>query len=397
MSQTNPATEIQAAQQQARQALAARDFLGAERAFETMLRLRPRDPGTWLNLAGLRRQRNEFDGAIAALRHALELEPRNFYALLMHASLLERIGQIRAAGPAYAIALVQAPPDEELDPPTLQAVKHARIMATQHATELGGHIRDRISEARDRCSALEKQRLEAFIDTTLRVRPRYQQEPMEYYYPGLPPIWFHDRKTFPWLEALEAATDAIRDDLLAIQREDNGGFAPYIQYEPHLPLDQWRELNHSPKWTAYHFFDKGKPLIERLQRAPAVREALKLLPQPSVQLRSPTALFSALRPGAKIPPHTGVANFRLLVHLPLIIPPSCGFRVGGETREWKVGEAWVFDDTIEHEAWNGSDELRTIMIADIWSPYLSPEERTAIAALIAATDSHQGIDPAASH
>lgn len=397
MSQTNPATEIQAAQQQARQALAARDFLGAERAFETMLRLRPRDPGTWLNLAGLRRQRNEFDGAIAALRHALELEPRNFYALLMHASLLERIGQIRAAGPAYAIALVQAPPDEELDPPTLQAVKHARIMATQHATELGGHIRDRISEARDRCSALEKQRLEAFIDTTLRVRPRYQQEPMEYYYPGLPPIWFHDRKTFPWLEALEAATDAIRDDLLAIQREDNGGFAPYIQYEPHLPLDQWRELNHSPKWTAYHFFDKGKPLIERLQRAPAVREALKLLPQPSVQLRSPTALFSALRPGAKIPPHTGVANFRLLVHLPLIIPPSCGFRVGGETREWKVGEAWVFDDTIEHEAWNGSDELRTIMIADIWSPYLSPEERTAIAALIAATDSYQGIDPAASH
>lgn len=397
MSQTNPATEIQAAQQQARQALAARDFLGAERAFETMLRLRPRDPGTWLNLAGLRRQRNEFDGAIAALRHALELEPRNFYALLMHASLLERIGQIRAAGPAYAVALVQAPPDEELDPPTLQAVKHARIMATQHATELGGHIRDRISEARDRCSALEKQRLEAFIDTTLRVRPRYQQEPMEYYYPGLPPIWFHDRKTFPWLEALEAATDAIRDDLLAIQREDNGGFAPYIQYEPHLPLDQWRELNHSPKWTAYHFFDKGKPLIERLQRAPAVREALKLLPQPSVQLRSPTALFSALRPGAKIPPHTGVANFRLLVHLPLIIPPSCGFRVGGETREWKVGEAWVFDDTIEHEAWNGSDELRTIMIADIWSPYLSPEERTAIAALIAATDSYQGIDPAASH
>lgn len=397
MSQTNIATEIQAAQQQARQALAARDFLAAERAFETMLRLRPRDPGTWLNLAGLRRQRNEFDGAIAALRHALELEPRNFYALLMHASLLERIGQIRAAGPAYAVALVQAPPDEELDPPTLQAVKHARIMATQHATELGGHIRDRISEARDRCSALEKQRLEAFIDTTLRVRPRYQQEPMEYYYPGLPPIWFHDRKTFPWLEALEAATDAIRDDLLAIQREDNGGFAPYIQYEPHLPLDQWRELNHSPKWTAYHFFDKGKPLIERLQRAPAVREALKLLPQPSVQLRSPTALFSALRPGAKIPPHTGVANFRLLVHLPLIIPPSCGFRVGGETREWKVGEAWVFDDTIEHEAWNGSDELRTIMIADIWSPYLSPEERTAIAALIAATDSYQGIDPAASH
>jgi aspartyl/asparaginyl beta-hydroxylase (cupin superfamily) len=216
---------------------------------------------------------------------------------------------------------------------------------------------------------------------------------MEYYYPGLPPIWFHERSQFPWLEAFEAAVDSIRENLLDIQRQDNGGFAPYIQYEPHLPLDQWRELNHSPKWTAYHFFDKGQPIVERLQRAPAVREALTLLPQPSVQLRSPTALFSALRPGARIPPHTGVANFRLLVHLALIIPPRCGFRVGGETREWRVGEAWIFDDTIEHEAWNGSDELRTIMIADIWSPYLSPEERNAIASVIAATDSYQGITP----
>lgn len=392
MSQPNP-TEIQAAQQQARQALAMGNFSAAEQALETLLKLRPRDPGAWLNLAGLRRQRNEFDGALLAIRRALELEPRNFHALLMYASLLERVGQTRAAGPAYAIALVQAPSDDELDPATLHAVKHGRTVADQHAKELGTHIRDQVADTRDQCSATEKKRLEAFIDTTLRIRPRYQQEPMEYYYPGLPPIWFHERSRFPWLEAFEAAADSIRENLLDIQRQDNGGFAPYIQYEPHLPLDQWRELNHSPKWTAYHFFDKGQPIVERLQRAPAVREALTLLPQPSVQLRSPTALFSALRPGARIPPHTGVANFRLLVHLALIIPPRCGFRVGGETREWRVGEAWIFDDTIEHEAWNGSDELRTIMIADIWSPYLSPEERNAIASVIAATDSYQGITP----
>ena len=110
---------------------------------------------------------------------------------------------------------------------------------------------------------------------------------------------------------------------------------------------------------------------------------------------SPTANFSVLKPKTRIPPHTGVANFRLVTHLPLILPPSCGFRVGSETREWRIGEAWVFDDTIEHEAWNDSDETRVILICDIWNPRLSEDERRAIAAVIAATDTYNGTVPPA--
>ncbi|WP_299173193.1 aspartyl/asparaginyl beta-hydroxylase domain-containing protein [uncultured Brevundimonas sp.] len=29
------------------------------------------------------------------------------------------------------------------------------------------------------------------------------------------------------------------------------------------------------------------------------------------------------------------------------------------------GRAWAFDDTIEHEAWNNSDQDRTILIFDV--------------------------------
>jgi aspartate beta-hydroxylase len=87
--------------------------------------------------------------------------------------------------------------------------------------------------------------------------------------------------------------------------------------------------------------------------------------------RGPTAFFSILEPHTKIPPHTGVTNTRVTVHLPLIVPPGCAFRVGGETREWKVGTAWVFDDTIEHEAWNDSDAPRAILIFDVWNPELT--------------------------
>jgi len=95
---------------------------------------------------------------------------------------------------------------------------------------------------------------------------------------------------------------------------------------------------------------------------------------------APTAVFSILEPRTRIPPHTGVNNARLICHLPLIVPPGCGFRVGAETREWQPGKAFVFDDTIEHEAWNLSDSPRAILIFDVWNPFLSAAERDMIKA-----------------
>ncbi len=44
----------------------------------------------------------------------------------------------------------------------------------------------------------------------------------------------------------------------------------------------------------------------------------------------------------------------------------------GETRAWREGEAFAFDDTIEHEAWNDSDDLRIVLIFDIWIPIWRP-------------------------
>jgi aspartyl/asparaginyl beta-hydroxylase (cupin superfamily) len=76
--------------------------------------------------------------------------------------------------------------------------------------------------------------------------------------------------------------------------------------------------------------------------------------------------------------------------LPLIVPEGCWFRVGGETRHWKRGEAFVFDDTIEHEAMNPTDELRVVFIFDIWHPDLSQVERDAVKAVIEAEGDARG-------
>ena len=74
----------------------------------------------------------------------------------------------------------------------------------------------------------------------------------------------------------------------------------------------------------------------------------------------------------------------------MIIPPQCGFRVGNETRQWVEGKAWVFDDTIEHEAWNLSNETRVILLFDVWRPELSLHERDLVRAMLEALDKKDG-------
>jgi aspartyl/asparaginyl beta-hydroxylase (cupin superfamily) len=72
------------------------------------------------------------------------------------------------------------------------------------------------------------------------------------------------------------------------------------------------------------------------------------------------------------------------------VPGNCQFRVGNDVRYWEEGKAWVFDDTMQHEARNASDKLRVILIFDIWRPELSREERELVAALFEAIDSYGG-------
>ena len=68
----------------------------------------------------------------------------------------------------------------------------------------------------------------------------------------------------------------------------------------------------------------------------------------------------------------------------VLVPGGCGFRVGESFTQWKLGEAFVFDDTIEHEAWNDSDQLRVVFILDLWAPSLTPRDRAAITSVIEA-------------
>jgi aspartyl/asparaginyl beta-hydroxylase (cupin superfamily) len=357
----------------ARQLLARAASLGSDRV------------ELWLKLAGLCRGSGDLPAALSAVAGALRIEPLGFLPLLLKASLLEQQGETAEAGETYGYALAQLPASP---PPGLAgAIAQARKANDAHIARKSDGLAAAQDAAGAALNAREESRLSRFRSNIVRRTRPYHAEPTHFHYPGLREREYHDREDFPWLATLEAATGAIAEDFQRVMAAERTELVPYVQYPDDVPLRQWVELNHNRAWTAIHLVQSGAVIEANARHCPATMAVLDALDQPHIPGRGPNAMFSLLAPGAHIPPHNGVSNARLVCHLPLIVPPGCWFRVGDDKRDWERGRAWVFDDTIEHEAMNGGDALRVILIIDTWHPDLSAAERKAVGAVVAASDS----------
>jgi aspartyl/asparaginyl beta-hydroxylase (cupin superfamily) len=390
MAVQDQARELAMLKNDADRALRSADPRLARQLFQRAVGLAPERIDLWMGLAACNRALGEFRPSLEAVDKALAVEPRFFPGLLMKGALLEALDQPQKAAAVYANALQLAPPAETLAEPTRRALAQADKVHQAHVADLAAMLKDEAGLDSRRPETALGRRADIFIEALVGRRRIYHQEPVKLHFPGLPAIEFYERAEFPFLEALEARTAEMRSELLAVWSEGSQGLTPYVAYPPGVPVDQWSELNHSLSWTAFHLWLYGERVEANCQRCPQTMAAIELIDMPRVPGRSPAAMYSILRPRTRIPPHTGVANTRLVLHLPLVVPEGCGFRVGGETRSWREGEAWVFDDTIEHEAWNDSDKPRAILIADVWSPRLGGEERELIARLCAALDRFEG-------
>jgi aspartyl/asparaginyl beta-hydroxylase (cupin superfamily) len=213
----------------------------------------------------------------------------------------------------------------------------------------------------------------------------YPSVPNRLLVPRLPAIPFFERAQFPWVEALETHTAEITREMRAVHAAAQEDFRPYIAYAPGVPVNQWQDLNHSTRWSSYFLWQHGNAVEAHQRACPKTTAALEAIGMADVGGLCPNAMFSALAPHTAIPPHHGETNARLVVHLPLVVPDNCRYRVGFEHRRWKVGEVLIFDDSIEHEARNDSDELRVVLIFDVWNPLISEAERDMVRALSAAT------------
>jgi tetratricopeptide (TPR) repeat protein len=342
----------------------------------------PNNPMLWINLAFARRDSGDRAGELAAVERALVADPRFYPALLHKARLFELDGNVRQAASMYYAFLCCVPPGEQA-PAVVSAIQHAQEVMRKNDRALEAFLEPRLAELRSRHAGDKLERFEACFETVVGKRATYTQQPTSLFFPRLPPIEFVDREYYPWLDAFDSATDAIRAEALAALSQAAGDFVPYISKPAGMPVDQWGELNNSKRWSTLFLIKNGRRMENALARAPRTAALLDAAPLCQIPGHAPTAFFSVLAPRTRIPPHTGVTNARYIVHLPLVVPPGCMYRVGAERRPWKEGRAWVFDDTFEHEAINDSDAPRVVLIFDVWNCYLTLPERELVASLIA--------------
>jgi aspartate beta-hydroxylase len=317
--------------------------------------------------------------------------PTNIKALLDRGDDLMST-DARAAVSFYQAALQTARTAPYADPQTVARLRGAQEFIQRRAKEFQ-HSLDQALADFETEDAAGNIRLTHALEMLKGQREIYPQQPSVLYYPYLAQRQFFEREEFGWVEELEAATPAIRDEIVALVSE-GADFRPYVQDDPARPKRDFHGLNNNPDWTALYLWQDGRLVEEIARRCPRTVEALRKVPLSNIGTRTPAVLFSRLEPGAHIPPHHGMLNCRLICHLPLIVPDGCWLRVGNETRQWEEGKLLIFDDSIEHEAKNPSGEMRIILLFDIWRLELSEAERHGISTVFEAIDTFQTLPDA---
>lgn len=363
-------------------ALAARDMPRAAALLREAATVAPAAEFPWPALAHAELALGQNDAAEAALDRQLELAPRDVGALLHKGWLREQAGDARAASSFYQTARNQIAVDGAVPTPLAALHNHAGQFIGAASGEFTAHLLDAVG------SDLSPVMAEA-VELLTGQRQLYLQEPKVFYYPGLPQQRYFDPALFPWFESMLALLPQMQAELAAVLATEPTGpgapFEPYVQRTRNRPAPN-NPLLDQQAWSAVHFWRNGAVVAENAARCPATMQALDHAPLPQIPGRSPNAHWSRLLPGAKIQPHHGMLNTRLICHLPVLTAPQCCLRVGSETRGWEPGVPLIFDDSIEHEAQNNGPQQRVVLLFEIWRPEIDEADREAISRIFQAID-----------
>lgn len=178
---------------------------------------------------------------------------------------------------------------------------------------------------------------------------------------GNPPIY--DNAVFPWAREIERAWPMIRAELEHVLRrkDELPGF--------HEISSDVETISTDRGWKTFLLCGYGFRSQANIAACPQTWRACRKIPG------LVTAMFSILEPGKHLPAHRGPYNGVLRLHLGLIVPEprdQLGIRIENAIYRWREGQAVIFDDAYEHEAWNNTSDTRVVLFVDFIKPTRQP-------------------------
>jgi beta-hydroxylase len=168
---------------------------------------------------------------------------------------------------------------------------------------------------------------------------------------------YHDTSLYPFVKVFEDNWDIINREFLRVQQH-------MVAYtDAHLYNQGWEVFG---LWGFRHH-DRNEPMIDS-----ELKLNTKFCPRTADLVRKHVPVngsvgFSRLAAGTVIQPHTGDDFGFLRMHLGIQVPEGdIGLRVQGEDIKWQTGRAFIFDDSLLHEAWNRTDQDRVVLILDFY-------------------------------
>lgn len=178
--------------------------------------------------------------------------------------------------------------------------------------------------------------------------------------------------------AFTAEWKTIRDEALAVRARLND----IPRFHEIMPEQASISANDGRDWRMYILQAYGIELPQKMVECPRLAALVRQNPEVL------SASFSFLGPRKHIPPHRGPFRGIIRFYLPLYMPrtedgrPAAVLKIAGVEHRLDEGQVLLWDDTFEHEAWNGSDDVRIVLSLDVRRNAMPVDMRWVSAALV---------------
>lgn len=322
--------------------------------------------------------------AIGGYKEALLLNRSNPAPYLYLGFALARQGELDAANQVYSLAAdispntVNAWRNQNISTDIRERSKHADESIRKHFTALH---RATVADYQEQNPKANVERVyEAIWCATHDEEFIYKttgQQPHLFYVPDLAPIAVFDADNFGWCAKLEATFEQIKEEFLALWQDPEISGVPYIDATSQLG-ESWQPLIGSDNWTSLHLYKGSERSQQIIDKVPNTQRHLSETPLLRTYGQPREVVFSVLKDQQHIPPHYGLANTDMTVHLPLLNLDDCAIKVSEAIYPWEEGKLFLFDDSFLHESWNNGSESRVNLLFAVWHPDLSVDEQNAI-------------------